>query len=332
MKIIVPSVEILRTGLETNPMRPEQLIEIVGRTCYKSEDKITEDSAAPFTARFITWGHESVLEHWNVIYRFAGDSECDYSALREMLDYISDISGRRFFLRYTRERTDNDDIRCVVSGNMRAWRDVCKACMTHGTGNIPEPLHRVIREYPLFFPEYQEYITNYDPVFGMWDPLIPVSVSDLSPFERGVHQRITMRITCDRGVSHELVRHRVFSFSQESTRYCNYSQDKFGNEIAVIRPSDWERDSDIYNIWRDGQLRSEDSYFDMLENGAVPQQARRGLSNSLKTEVIMTGSLNDWQEFFDLRTPKAAHPDMREIAFMAEDLLAREIGEDSDAN
>jgi len=128
------------------------------------------------------------------------------------------------------------------------------------------------------------------------------------------HVSITVRIICDRGVSHEIVRHRLASYSQESTRYCNYSKEKFGNEITVIKPCFWEEGSELYNIWEKSCKNSELSYFMLLENGAQPQEARSVLPHSLKAEIIMTCNLREWIHFFKLRTSKAAHPQMREIA------------------
>lgn len=134
-----------------------------------------------------------------------------------------------------------------------------------------------------------------------------------SPIE---HASVTVRIICDRGVSHEIVRHRLASYSQESTRYCNYSKDKFGREITVIRPCTICEGTDAYRIWKRCCENSELAYFDMLDAGCTPQEARSVLPNSLKTEVVMTANMREWRHFFKLRTTKGAHPDMREVALM----------------
>jgi thymidylate synthase (FAD) len=128
------------------------------------------------------------------------------------------------------------------------------------------------------------------------------------------HEKVTVRVICDRGVTHEIVRHRLASYSQESTRYCNYSREKFGNSIAVIEPIFWDACDSKYNVWKDLMEASEKAYFDLLSLGATPQEARSVLPNSLKTEVVMTMNLREWRHFFRLRTSKAAHPQMREIA------------------
>ena len=153
------------------------------------------------------------------------------------------------------------------------------------------------------------------------------------------HVSISVRVICDRGVSHEIVRHRIASYSQESTRYCNYSNDKFGNELTFIKPCFWKNENNetIDNIIRyDSSANNfekwvltckeiEDSYFEMLENGATPQEARSILPNSIKTEIVMTMNLREWRHFFRLRCDKAAHPQMREVANMILDIFKEKL-------
>jgi len=135
------------------------------------------------------------------------------------------------------------------------------------------------------------------------------------------HEKITVRIICDRGVTHEIVRHRLASYSQESTRYCNYANNKFGNEITVIDPSeafDWIKNGSkecnrLWCIWEDSMKQAERNYFELLEYGATPQEARSVLPNSLKTEIVMTANIREWRHFFKLRTAVSAHPQMRQI-------------------
>lgn len=128
------------------------------------------------------------------------------------------------------------------------------------------------------------------------------------------HAGITVRIICDRGVSHEIVRHRIASYSQESTRYCNYSHDKFGSELTFIRPCFWDENSQQYKIWWETMEFIEAAYFKLLKMGDEPQKARSILPNSLKTEIVVTMNLREWRHFFRLRTNIDAHPQMREIA------------------
>ena len=130
------------------------------------------------------------------------------------------------------------------------------------------------------------------------------------------HASFSVRIVCDRGVSHEIVRHRLASYCQESTRYCNYSQDKFGNEITVVKPVFFEENTTPYIVWRCACFNAEEAYFDLLSKGCTPQEARAVLPNSLKTELFMTANIREWRHFLKLRTSERAHPQMREIALM----------------
>ena len=132
-----------------------------------------------------------------------------------------------------------------------------------------------------------------------------------SPIE---HYSVSVRVITDRGVSHEWVRHRIASYSQESTRYCNYSKDKFGGEITFIRPARLKEGTPEYEAWARAMEDAERSYFELLDMGVTPETARSVLPNSLKTEFICTMNLREWRHFFDLRTSPAAHPDMRAVA------------------
>lgn len=128
------------------------------------------------------------------------------------------------------------------------------------------------------------------------------------------HYSFSVKFICDRGVSHEIVRHRLAAFAQESTRYCNYSKAKFGNEITVIAPVFFDSDyAQMWDDWKANCESAENAYFKLLNEGAAPQEARSVLPNSLKTEIVMTANLREWRHFFKLRTADAAHPQMREI-------------------
>lgn len=129
------------------------------------------------------------------------------------------------------------------------------------------------------------------------------------------HASVSARVICDRGVTHEIVRHRIASYTQESTRYCNYARDKFGNELTFIRPSWWNDVNEaVCADWETGMQASETSYLSMINLNAKPQEARSVLPNSLKTEIVMTMNLREWLHFFTLRTTPNAHPDMQVIA------------------
>ena len=157
------------------------------------------------------------------------------------------------------------------------------------------------------------------------------------------HVSISIRVICDRGVSHEIIRHRIASYSQESSRYCNYSNDKFDNELTFIKPcwfkssiedlnnyiknkNDFEKLSSGEWVWIDTLKSAEISYFTLIGTcNWTPEQARSILPNSLKTEIVMTMNLREWRHFFKLRCDKAAHPQMREVAYLILDLLNQNI-------
>ena len=128
------------------------------------------------------------------------------------------------------------------------------------------------------------------------------------------HCSFTVKFVCDRGVSHEIVRHRMASYCQESTRYCNYGKDKFGEEITVIEPCFLNEQT--AHIWKRACETTETAYFDLLAEGCSPQEARSVLPNSLKTEVVMTANIREWRHFLKLRCSPAAHPQMREVALI----------------
>lgn len=240
-------------------------IELAGRTCYKSEDKITEDSAKGFVERMIKSNHTAMLEQGTVYVKAQ-----------------SDIEDTNFWI------VANSPYAKVVDDDI--------SNITYITTNL-----RAIIE--LFPTTWHGFLSTY-----MCEPT------------EHHEKRYTMKFTTDRGVSHELVRHRVFSFAQESTRYCNYSKDKFGNELTFIKPSWYDKDEHTTGLFN-GQIgASETAYLLLLEKGCNPQEARQIFPNALKTEICMTGFASDWKFFFDLRyygkTGKP-HPDMELLASKA---------------
>ena len=128
------------------------------------------------------------------------------------------------------------------------------------------------------------------------------------------HCSFTVKFIVDRGVSHEIVRHRLAAYCQESTRYCNYGKEGFGEEITVIKPCFWDEIDLKYAAWANLCSKAEDAYIDLIRSGATPQEARAVLPNSLKTEVVMTANIREWRHFLRLRCAKDAHPQMREVA------------------
>lgn len=272
MRLIKPYFEIWNQPSSLEGVYKQ--IERVGRVCYKSEDKITEDSAKLFVDRMIKSGHGGVLEH-GTIYLL---KPMEYKGV-----YVPGIEWKKYVMNpYTRTNlcSINDQNTIAITTNYRVlvennWLDDLKY--------ICEPT------------EFHE-------------------------------KRITVHFVCDRGVSHEFVRHRVFSFAQESTRYCNYSKDKFDNEITYILPP-WIEETDVRNFHENSRgsfiflfnlEELEEAYIALVkEEGWKPQQARAVLPNALKTELVMTGFVSDWEHFFSLRalgTTGAPHPQAKELA------------------
>ena len=260
-------------------------IEFCGRTAYKSEDKITENSAKEFVDRMVKSKHGAVLEH-GTVYLIIPERE------QKRYEYTLLICNP-----YTKAILHDRD--CYITTN---YRVIIENNITHMLAYTSKPT------------EFHE-------------------------------KRYTIKFTTDRGVSHELVRHRKFSFVQESQRYCNYSKDKFGGEITFIKPSFITVDELPSNIDRNASPEvfkafilkvafdsSESAYFALIKKGCTSQEARAILPNTTKTEVIMTGFASDWRFFFDLRyygETGRPHPDMEILAGKArEEFIKAGIWED----
>lgn len=284
MKLIESSVQIIE---EKDPYK---MIELAGRTCYKSESNITEDSAKEFVDRMIKLGHGAMLEHGTI--------------------YLT-IDG------------EDPNLSKIQSNPHTKVNLVPYEVLTEGNYTIG----------------YKAYITTNLRVL-IENNLKELLCYQVEPTEHH-EKRITAKFICDRGVSHEFVRHRVFSFAQESTRYCDYSKDKFGNDITYIIPSwldlpegkysNWDNDwcdvselkllypevdnlSDPANCFLQSIKNAEYYYFMLINRGWKPQQARQVLPNATKTELVMTGFESDWEHFFELRCSGAAHPDAKKLA------------------
>jgi thymidylate synthase (FAD) len=278
-------------------------IELVGRTCYKSEDKITDDSAEKFVSNLIKSGHEAMLEHASFCF------EVDQMLYKRTQDVINWLEEMNFtsFLRFTH------DGRYIISGNVRAWRSFFAAVIKL-LEKLPYVFKSFIKDYPVLFPEFQKVKFNGKTKDSFMKPL---SICDLkTENEFLTHCDITVKFIVDRGVSHELVRHRVASFAQESTRYCNYGKDKFGGQLTFIIPLYLDYKSAGWNVWKETMEKCEKSYFDLLNIGLTPQEARAVLPNSIKTELMMTANAAEWIHFFELRACNKtgkAHPQMLEV-------------------
>ena len=139
------------------------------------------------------------------------------------------------------------------------------------------------------------------------------------------HAAVSFKIICDRGVTHELVRHRLASYSQESSRFCDYSAGKFGGELTFIKPCFWAEDNENFRLWKETMAQLEKNYLALRAKGAKPEEARSILPNSLKTEIFVTMNLREWRHFLKLRTAKAAHPQMRQIALKIYKILVEKL-------
>lgn len=299
MKIINAQASVL---VENDPIKK---IEKCGRVCYKSEDKITEDSAEKFVANIIKRGHEAVLEHASFIFQVSYNV---YEDIREKVMFVENRYPVKMYLRFT------DYEGYIVSGNVRAWRDFFRF------SGVPPYMNDFVEANPILFPEFKS-----DSPFNLkrekWS-VRQISTNEIvSTYQRLVHEDVSVKFICDRGISHEIVRHRPASFCQESTRYCNYSKDGFGGEITVIKPMSFDCSDSPYRIWKRSCENAETAYFDLLDVGCTPQEARDVLPNSLKTELIMTAPLMEWCHFFNLRMSPAAHPQMQEVASYAYDAM-----------
>lgn len=288
MKLIKPNVEYIPQEEGYDGMVKH--IERCGRVCYKSEDKITGEytSAHDFVARMIKSGHTAMLEHGTLYLAMPVETMIPFE-LNEWGKY------------YKNHFSDSGTV-CEVKGEKFI------AVTTN---------YRVLVE--------NDWLDDLQHAFN------PTKYHK---------KRYTLKFICDRGVSHELVRHRVFSFAQESQRYCNYSKDKFNNELTYIIPSWYEgseeeanalvgaiaagltlkKEAEPWAYWLTSLVTAQGVYFDLLNKGWTPQQARSVLPNATKTEIVMTGFEDDWKHFFDLRlrgTTGKPHPDMLVVAQLA---------------
>lgn len=281
MRIVKQSHEFL------NLSDPYQLIELAGRTCYKSESRITNKSAENFIKMLIDRGHWSVLEHAWITLAFTD----------ELLQYKILKSRHRHHMNLVRS-ISND---LYVSGNYRAWYEFLQYCVMP---NVSMKLQALLPEIN-WWPDGQ----RTDSVgFQVISPVeLELLASEASMFEPCVPQ--TVRFITNRGVTHELVRHRRAIYSQESTRYVRYDKD-----VQFIMPV-WMngRIDDRARVWCKAMGDAETAYKNLLHSGWTPGQAREVLPNALKTEIVMTTTLDMWKHILEQRCSEAAHPQMRNL-------------------
>jgi len=288
MKIIKPSVEFFG-AVPTEYNAALKFIEMAGRTCYKSEDKITEDSAEGFVRKLINAGHLAMVEHSNFVVR---TRRMDSSAV-----LLQQKAGKYLNV------FDNADY-TYIGGSLTAW---CQRLL------VKASYEGIFNQ---FFHIYGELFglndISFSHSFGIKHFPFDWEVFPHDEIPKELH-RFAAKFICDRGVSHELVRHRPCSFAQESTRYVNYG----GKDIEFIEPdgySGWPKHVKFY--FEDSCALSEISYNWMINNWSKPQQARAVLPNALKTEIVVTADAAEWAHIRKLRTAKSAHPDMQRIMNM----------------
>lgn len=306
MKIVEPGF------IEISNVNPQKHIEEIARTCYKSTDLISNNSHKGFVKMLYDKKHWAMLEHFIFVYQsntsfFESIVEEPYvHTTRTVIDVLNNDGE------YVQ------DVRNIISFSARSILDLIEKYNDNSyyRNHLIELVEQIVADYDcdeLFGNRFKKVIRTD------WVKIDDMTM--LTPEEQWEHGWKSIKFTCDRGVSHEIVRHRDASFAQESTRYCNYSKDKFGREITVIKPfmfkDGFENPNEemvAYTEWKMANEVSEKAYFTMLDAGATPQEARSVLTNSLKTELIMTARNYEWGHFFELRCDKPAHPQMREIA------------------
>ncbi len=330
MRIIKPNAQYI----DVDNTHPYQIMEKAGRTCYKSEKNITPESAAKFVKNMAEHKHTAMLEHAHVYMELNEDL---FHKLQTCLNHLmcSDMDAMDTivpFIHITEVRLDNSDkCKYYVSASFRTFLHMFYSDVMYCFDSVAEINKLLSDEYPEIF-EPDEAIENIYQVGGL---LLTrkefIDNINKLPIIRQQKQAILMKhvvhtvvFTCDRGVTHEFVRHRPASFAQESTRYCNYSKDAFGNEITVIDPLFWSKNDPNYTIWKDACEYAEKKYFELINNGAVAQQARSVLPNELKTELVITATEAEWQHIINLRlhgTTGAPHPQIKEVMEIAYPVL-----------
>ena len=299
---------------------PYQHIERVGRTCYKSEDSITDNSAEKFVGNLIKRKHWAILEHYT-IYITMNNEWFLSQFLKECFWYSHDSKrdGAQDTEQFTFINWSYGD-KPLLSGSFRAFHDLFLRTQANPMhSSVINYLANILKYcYPLVFNDINTVGVDVDfSSYGVkvitGDDVCRIYAERQDIIKK--HLTHTLHFITDRGVSHEFVRHRNCAFAQESTRYCNYSKDKFGNEITLIEPFFWKDDLKMHAKWWFSAAKAESSYFALLLMGATPQEARSVLPNSLKTELIITTTEKEWQHIINLRyhgTTGAPHPQMKE--------------------
>lgn len=306
MRIIEPFYRIMD---ELDSASAAVRLEVCGRVCYKSEDKIGDESAIPFVTKIAAHGHNSVLEMAVTTYKLF----CSSTVVAEVL-----ACQPRFLT------VDVTEGGMLITGSMRAFREIFTAFPDNRAFTF---LRRDLAvSYPYLFPRSGEGGDDF-PIAGI-DSLHRLSLAEVDRLPKNLrlrHRFVAVRFVVNRAVTHELVRHRPCSFLQESQRYCRYSEDKFGSEVTFIKPVFFHEGSNEYRLWQESMSQAETAYFRLLET-STPQAARTVLPNSCRTEIIVFCNLAEWEHIFVLRTSSAAEPSMREIMVPLREEMGRRYG------
>ena len=297
---------INQSGRLMIPEMPMKHIEQIGRICYKSEDKIADGTDRKFITQLFNNKHHAMLEHYRFIMEIS-------PTIWEPLEVVKCDHIQMTHCTY------NGRDRFVISFNARALMELPERCDSyhHGVlklamqGVVDELISHIIRRYDCY------ELFGYDrekelPPLSTGVEFIENNPQAMTKEEWQYHGWFSAHMITDRGISHEIVRHREeTSFAQESTRYCNYNK---SGEITVI---DQGFDGDEYTVWYNCTKSCEDAYNKLVEMGVKPQMARSLLPTCLKTEIVMTAPIFEWEHFFNLRLfgkTGAPHPMMVQLA------------------
>lgn len=294
MIVIPPSYEIL------NDLDQQSLairIEACGRLCYKSEDKITDQSAPVFIRNILKHGHNSVAEMAVVTLEVIVEKESIAAQLFKGLPrYLNiDMLEKNILL---------------ITASVRAFRELY---LEHANLKIVKAITAfLLKRHPLFFEDITPERGIVPQSGVMVKKLYLSEVENLPSHLFARHRYLAVKFIVNRAVTHEMVRHRPCSFLQESQRYCRYGTDKFGNQVTFVKPLFYDEGSEEYNLWVQAMEDTEKIYLKLLET-STPQAARTVLPNSCKTELIVYCNLMQWVHMFKLRVAKGADPSMREV-------------------
>lgn len=304
MKIVEPSYQIIDRD---NALTPAQKIERVGRVCYKSEDKTTLTSAIPFVKRLIDNGHEAMLEHASILFTMSLNA---FETLRRICSLYEECTGKPCFLR--RSYHPAAVFQGVVSGNIRAWRDLVLFAAHRGGDDVAFPygIFHLWTDFPEFFLDCPP--ADEKPCLGAMGILDTTGfLRHGSPDQVQRHYSLTVQFDVDIAVARELCRHRLASHAGASTRYCDYANGKFGGETTTVMPSD-----PFNSDWVRSARYAEEKYLSQRQDGVPPEIARSALTLSTLGQHVMTATLEQWKHIFALRAldkTGKAHPQMKQV-------------------